>query len=140
MVLYIAVVGSYGYDIALSLWAIRVQKTAAGVRHDPYDHPAIRHVVERFAHMYIASVLIVSLAVRLVQLTFDITACLLVPLTILAALPTARVLTVVWGMGIEDLHNWYIGLLNRSKTTVLLVCAAGLFIDQVWRVVTLFWF
>jgi hypothetical protein len=139
MVFRIAVVAVYGYIIVLSLWAMRVQRTAATAPHHRYDHPAMSHVVERSAHGYIASVLIASLAVRLAELTLDITPWLLVPLTILAALLTVPVLTGVWRMAIEDLHNWYIGLLNKLKTTVLLVCAAGLLIDQVWRVVTLFW-
>ena len=91
-------------------------------------------------HGHIARVLIVSLAIRLTQLNTDLTPWLLVPLTILAAWWTARLLTGVWGMAFEDLYLWHIGWLNRLKTIVLLLCTAALLIDQVWRVVTLFWF
>jgi len=135
-----AVVAIYGYVVVLSLWAMRVQRAAARAPHHPYEHPAMSHAVERIEHGYIGGVLIVSLAVRLAQLTFDITPWLLVPLTILTALLTARVLTAVWRMTIDDLHNWYLGLLDTSKTAVLLLCTAALVVDQVWRVVTLFWF
>ena len=140
VVFRIAVVAVYGYVIVLSLWAMRVQRAAARVRHHPHDHPAWSHVVERSAHGSIAAVLIVSLGVRLVQLTLDVTPWLLVPLTILVALPTLRVGTAVWRMAVEDLHNWFIGALDKFKTAVLLGCAVGLLADQVWRVVTLFWF
>ena len=138
MVFPLAVVAVYGYIIVLSLWAMRVQRTAAMARHHPYGHSAMSHVVERVAHGYIASVLIVSLTVRMAQLTLDITSWLLVPLTILVALLTAWVLIAVWRMAIEDLHNWYVGVLNKLKTTILLLCIAGVLIDQVWRMVTLF--
>jgi hypothetical protein len=137
---WIAVVAVYGYVIVLSWWAMRVQRNAAMAPHHPHDHPATQHVVERSLHGGIARVLIVSLLVRLTQLTLDITLWLLVPVTILAALLTARVLTWVWRMASEDLYNWNIVSLNRLKTTVLLLCAAALLLDQVWRVVTLFWF
>jgi hypothetical protein len=98
------------------------------------------HAVERSMHGHIARVLIVSLAIRLTQLNTDLTPWLLVPLTILVALWTARWLTGVWRMAAEDLYLWHIGWLNRLKTIVLLLCTAALLIDQVWRVVTLFWF
>ena len=140
MAFRIAVVAAYGYIIVLSLWARRVQRAAARAPHHPYEHPAMSHVVERSVHGYFAGMLIVSLAVRLAQLNLDITPWILVPLTILVALPTVRVATAVWWMAIEDMQNWYIGLLNKLKTVVLLLCAAGLVADQVWRVVTLFWF
>jgi hypothetical protein len=140
MVLRIAVVAVYGYVIVLSLWAMRVQLKAARVPHHPYEHRASSHIVERFAHGYIAGVLIFSLSVRLGQLNLDITPWLLVPLTILVALLTARLLSVVWSMAYEDLFNWYIGFFNKVKTFLLLTCTAALFVDQVWRVVTLFWF
>ena len=39
----------------------------------------------------------------------------------------------------EDLHNWNIVSLNRLKTFVLMLCAAAILLDQVWRVVSLFW-
>jgi hypothetical protein len=130
----------YGYVIVLSLWAMRVQRNAARTPHHPHDHPAMRHVAERSLHGAIASVLIGSLAVRLSQLDGGLWPWLLVPLTILMALFTVRVLTWVWRMASEDLHNWNIVSLNRLKTTVLLACTAVLQLDQVWRVVTLFWF
>jgi hypothetical protein len=136
----IAVVAVYGYIILLSLWAMRVQLAAARAEHHPHDHPAMSHVVERSMHGAIVRVLIVSLAVRLTQLNTDLTPWLLVPLTILVALWTARWLTGVWRMAAEDLYLWHIGWLNRLKTIVLLLCTAALLIDQVWRVVTLFWF
>ncbi len=140
MMFQIAVVAVYGYLILLSLWAMRVQLTAARAPHHPHDHPATSHAVERMMHGYIAGVLIVSLAVRLTQLNTDLTPWLLVPLTILVALWTARRLTWVWRMAFDDLYLWHIGSLNRLKTIVLLLCTAALLIDQVWRVVTLFWF
>ena len=99
----------------------------------------MRHVVERSVHGQIATTLVVSLIVRLTQLTTDLTPWVLVPLTVLVVLPTTGVSTLVWRMAGEDLHNWNVMSLNRLKTTVLLVCSAGLVIDQVWRVVTLFW-
>jgi uncharacterized protein YacL len=139
-VLPIAVIVAYGYLIVLSLWAMRVQRAAAVVQHHPHDHSAVTHVVERTAHGIIAGVLIASLVVRLVQLTFDITLWLLVPLTILVALPTVSVTRDVWRMGMEDMHNWYISWPNKLKTLVLLGCSAAIVADQVWRVVTLFWF
>lgn len=142
--LRIAMVAAYGYLILLSLWAMRVQRAAAAIHHhhyDPhYEHPAMKHEVERIAHGYIAGVLIASLAVRLGQLILDITPWLMVPLTILLALMTTGVLRGMWRMGMDDMYNWYISGLNKLKTVVLLLCAAGLFADQVWRVVTLFWF
>lgn len=137
---WIAVSAVYGYVIVLSLWAMRVQWQAARVPHHPRGHPAMQHVVERSVHGQIATVLVVSLVVRLTQLTTDLTPWVLVPLTVLVALPTTGVLTSVWRMASDDLHNWHIMSLNRLKTTALLVCTAGLLIDQVWRVVTLFWF
>jgi hypothetical protein len=87
----------------------------------------------------VAGVLIVSLVVRLAQLTFDITPWLLVPLTILVALPTVSVTRDVWRMAMDDMFNWYISWTNKLKTLVLVVCSAGILADQVWRVVTLFW-
>nr|MDT0659121.1 hypothetical protein [Micromonospora sp. DSM 115978] len=138
--MWIAVVAVYGYVIVLSWWAMRVQRNAAMAFHHPHDHPAMQHVVERSLHGDIARVLVVSLFVRLTQLTLDITLWLLVPVTILAALLTTRVLTWVWRMASEDLHNWNIVSINRLKTTVLLLCTAALLLDQVWRIVTLFWF
>ncbi|MEU3620495.1 hypothetical protein ABZ725_50830 [Streptomyces sp. NPDC006872] len=135
---WIATAAVYGYVIVLSLWAMRVQRQAARVPHHPHDHPAMQHAVERSVHGHIATVLVVSLVVRLTQLTTGLTPWVLVPLTVLVALPTTGVLTAVWRMASEDLHNWHIMSLNRLKTTVLLVCTAGLIIDQVWRVVTLF--
>ena len=140
MVFQIAVVAVYGYVILLSLWAMRVQLAAARSPHHPHDHLAMSHAVEGTTHVRIAFVLIVSLAVRLTQLNTDLTPWLLVPLTILTALWTARLLARVWQMALEDLDLWYIGWLNRVKTIVLLLCTAALRIDQVWRVVTLFWF
>lgn len=140
MVFLAVVVAAYGYIIVLSLWARRVQRAAAGFPHHPRDHSAITHAVERSVHGFIAGWLIVSLAVRVLQLTLDITSWLIVPLTLFVALPTARVLGVVRRMAVEDLHNWNIRLLNKLKTTVLLACSTGLLVDQVWRVVTLFWF
>lgn len=100
----------------------------------------MQHVVERSVHGQIATVLVVSLVVRLTQLTTDLTPWVLVPLTVLVALPTTGALASVWRMASEDLHNRYIMSLNGLKTTALLVCTAGLLIDQVWRVATLFWF
>ena len=136
----IAVVAVYGYLIVLSLWAVRVQRVAAHLSHHPFEHPAMSHIVERSAHRYIASMLTVSLAVRLVQLIREVTPWLLVPMTILAALLTAQVLIAVWRMAVADIHNWYIDRLNKLKTVVLPTCTAGALADQVWRVVTLFWF
>ena len=135
----IAVVAAYGYLIVLSLWAMRVQRAAAGTPHHPHDHPAMSHAVERNVHGYIATVLIVSLAIRLTQLNTDLTPWILAPLTVLAALRTAGCLIGVGRMAIEDLDLWYIGSLNRVKTLVLLLCTAALLLDQGWRVVTLFW-
>ncbi|HEV2345537.1 MAG TPA: hypothetical protein VGS97_15670 [Actinocrinis sp.] len=140
MVLLVTVVAVYGYVIVLSLWAMRVQRAAAMVAHHPHDHPAVSHLVERNLHGDLARVLIVSFAVRLAQLSRDFTPWLVVPLTILVALLTMLALTIVRRMAIEDLYNWHIGLLNKVKTVALLMCTAGLFIDQVWRIVTLFWF
>ena len=133
------VVAVYGYIIVISLWAMRVQRKAARVPHHPHDHPATRHLVERSFHDYAANALMVSLGVRLAQLNTDGLGWLIIPLTILAALLTVPVLTAVRRMAIEDLRNWNISLLNKVKTAVLLVCASGLLVDQVWRVVTLFW-
>ena len=140
MMFQIAVVAVYGYVILLSLWAMRVQLAAARAPHYPHDHPAASHAVERGIHGYVARVLILSLAVRLTQLNTDLTPWLLVPLTIVAALWTTGLLTGVWRMAAEDLYLWHIGWLNRLKTFVLLLCTAALLVDQVWRVVTLFWF
>jgi hypothetical protein len=85
-------------------------------------------------------VLIGSLSIRMAQLTLDISGWLLVPLTVLVAPLTTWVLALVWLMAREDLRNWFIAPLSKLKTIVLLVCTAGLLVDQVWRVVTLFWF
>jgi hypothetical protein len=136
----LAVVAVYGYPILLSLWAMRVQLAASRAPHHPHDHSAMRHVAEHSMHGYIASVLMISLVVRMTQLNTDLTPWVLVPLTIVVALWTARWLLVVAGMAIEDLDLWYIGWLNRLKTIVLLLCAVALLIDQAWRVLTLFWF
>ncbi|MDG4832921.1 hypothetical protein O7627_26965 [Solwaraspora sp. WMMD1047] len=100
----------------------------------------MQHAVERNVHRDIVRVLVTSLLTRIIQLSGEVTPWLVVPLTIVVALLTVRVLTWVWRMASEDLHNWNIVSLNRLKTTVLLVCAAALLLDQVWRVVTLFWF
>jgi hypothetical protein len=139
-VFLIAVIAVYGYIITLSLWAMRVQLAAARTRHHPRDHPAMFHIFERVTHKGIAVVLIGSLAVRVDQLTIHLTPWLLVPLTVLAATLTTRVLAKVWRMAAEDMNSWYVGGLNRLKTVVLLMCVAGVFLDQIWRIVTLFWF
>lgn len=60
------------------------------------------HAVERTMHGHIARVLIVSLAVRLIQLNTGLTPWLLVPLTVLAALWTAGLLTGEWRMAIDE--------------------------------------
>jgi hypothetical protein len=136
----LAVVAVYGYPILLSLWAMRVQLAASRAFHHPHDHSPTRHIVERATHGYIATVLMVSLAVRMAQLNTDLTPWLLVPLTIVVALWTARWLISVQEMANEDLDLSYIGRLNRLKTNVLFLCTIVLLIDQVWRVLTLFWF
>ncbi|WP_033337513.1 hypothetical protein [Catenuloplanes japonicus] len=136
----IAVIAVYGYIIVLSLWAMRVQLAAARTRHHPHDHPAASHLFERNSHAAVAAWLTGSLAVRLLQLLVPVPLWLLVPLTILAALLTLPIAHFVWRMAREDLHNWYIGGLNRFKTAILATCAAIVFLDQPWRVITLFWF
>jgi hypothetical protein len=138
MAFEIAVVAVYGYIIVLSLWAMRVQRRATTIphRHNP---AAMSHSDERFAHGMIASLLIVSLVIRLVQLTLNLTPWVLVPLTIVMALVTARLLVNVGVMATQDLGNRYVKPLNKVKTAVLLVCATAVIADQVWRVVTLFW-
>jgi hypothetical protein len=140
MTFLIATVAVYGYVILLSLWAMRVQRQAAGAPHHPHDHPATRHVTERSVHGDVARLLAMSLAVRLTQLTTDLTPWVLVPLTVVTALVTVPVLTMVWRMASEDFFNWFIVSLSRLKTALLLACVAALVLDQAWRVVTLFWF
>lgn len=139
MVFPIAVVAVYGYVIVLSWWAMRVQRRAAQAWHHPHDHPAAHHAEERNVHGTVATVLTLSLSARLTQLTTDLTPWLLVPLTVLVALLTISAARLVWRMASEDLHNWNVVSLNRLKTAVLMLCAAAILVDQVWRVVSLFW-
>ena len=48
-------------------------------------------------------------------------------------------LAPVWRMAKEDFYSWNVFGLNRAKTVLLLICVFALYVDQVWRVVSLFW-
>jgi hypothetical protein len=142
MVIWVAVVvGIYGYVILLSLLAVRMH---VGAVHGPHRHGEhggmgrMWHLVEHDTHSGVASGMAVSLMVRLLQLTTDLTSWVLVPLTLGAALMTLPLASIVLRMAREDYRNMFLSPAQRLKTAVLVGSSAGVLVDQAVRVVMLF--
>ncbi|MFG3340061.1 hypothetical protein [Glycomyces sp. NPDC048151] len=140
LALNLAVAFVYGYTIILSLIAIRRQQ--AKIDYHPHqvhpDHGMSEHIGELMLHRTVALFLIASLGVRLFLMNADPALWLAITLTVVTVLPTVFILFPVWRMAWEDLTAWAVPAYGKVIAAVLLLCALGLWADQVWRVVSLF--
>ena len=133
-VLAIAVTAVYGYCIVLSLWGAHLMSRR--LRDEPFSHRREARIVERREHLAFAAILVVSLAIRLLQIALHLTHWLIDPLTVLAAIGTFAVLMEMVEMAGEDLDRG-LALLDWAKTRLFMLCIFALFIDQIWRFVAL---
>lgn len=138
--LNIAVFFAYVFTILLSLVAISRQK--AKIAYHPQQVHADRHIGahegELMLHRSVVNVLVGSFVVRLYLMSFDPALWFAIALTVLAVLPTVIVLFPVWRMAWEDLTARDVPGYGKVVAAVMLLCALGLWADQVWRVVMLF--
>jgi hypothetical protein len=133
-VLAIVVTAVYGYSVVLSLWGAHLMSRR--LRDEPFSDRREARIVERREHFAVAAILVVSLAIRLLQITLHLSHWLIDPLTVLAAIGTGAVLFEMVEMAGADLDRG-LGLLDWVKTRLLMLCIFGLFIDQVWRFVAI---
>jgi hypothetical protein len=133
-VLAIVVTAVYGYSAVLSLWGAHLMSRR--LRDEPFFERREARISERREHFAFAAILVVSLAIRLLQITLHLAHWLIDPLTVVAAIGTGAVLFEMADMAGADLARG-LRLLDWAKTRLLMLCIFGLVIDQFWRFVVI---